>query len=148
MDRTTATRSRDPRYQRLLNDRRWRELRIAYLREHPLCERCIREGKAAGVPEGYITPAIDVHHRVPVETAKTLQETEPHAYDWNNLEALCIPCHSRTHREMGKGTKALAKQRAQERHTRWIDSMTKRFTNTNNDNGQHQDTQHGGDGPR
>ena len=140
--------SRDPRYQRLLNDRRWRDLRIAYLREHPLCERCIREGKAAGVPEGYITPAIDVHHRVPVETAKTLQEMERLAYDWNNLEALCIPCHSRTHREMGKGTKALAKQRAQERHTRWIDSMTKRFTNTNNDNGQHQDTQHGGDGPR
>lgn len=140
--------SRDPRYQRLLNDRRWRELRIAYLREHPLCERCIREGKAAGVPEGYITPAIDVHHRVPVETAKTLQEMERLAYDWNNLEALCIPCHSRTHREMGKGTKALAKQRAQERHTRWIDSMTKRFTNTNNDNEQHQDTQHGGDGPR
>lgn len=140
--------SRDPRYQRLLNDRRWRELRIAYLREHPLCERCIREGKAAGVPEGYITPAIDVHHRVPVETAKTLQEMERLAYDWNNLEALCIPCHSRTHREMGKGTKALAKQRAQERHTRWIDSMTKRFTNTNNDNGQHQDIKHGGDGPR
>ena len=140
--------SRDPRYQRLLNDRRWRELRIAYIREHPLCERCIREGKAAGVPEGYITPAIDVHHRVPVETAKTTAEMERLAYDWNNLEALCIPCHSRTHREMGKGTKALAKQRAQERHTRWIDSMTKRFTNTNNDNGQHQDTQHGGDGPR
>ena len=116
--------SRDPRYQRLLNDRRWRELRIAYLREHPLCERCIREGKAAGVPEGYITPAIDVHHRVPVETAKTLQEMERLAYDWNNLEALCIPCHSRTHREMGKGTQ------------------------NNNDNGQHQDTQHGGDGPR
>ena len=132
--------SRDPRYQRLLNDRRWRELRIAYLREHPLCERCIREGKAAGVPDGYITPAIDVHHRVPVETAKTLQEMERLAYDWNNLEALCIPCHSRTHREMGKGTKALAKQRAQERHNRWIDSMTKRFTNTNNDNEQHQDT--------
>ena len=140
--------SRDPRYQRLLNDRRWRDLRIAYLREHPLCERCIREGKAAGVPEGYITPSVDCHHRVPVETAKTLQEMERLAYDWNNLEALCIPCHSRTHREMGKGTKALAKQRAQERHTRWIDSMTKRFTNTNNDNGQHQDTQHGGDGPR
>ena len=117
-------------------------------REHPLCERCIREGKAAGVPEGYITPSVDCHHRVPVETAKTLQEMERLAYDWNNLEALCIPCHSRTHREMGKGTKALAKQRAQERHTRWIDSMTKRFTNTNNDNGQHQDTQHGGDGHR
>ena len=121
--------SRDPRYQRLLNDRRWCELRIAYLREHPLCERCIREGKAAGVPEGYITPAIDVHHRVPVETAKTLQEMERLAYDWNNLEALCIPCHSRTHREMGKGTKALAKQRAQERFDRWRDNLVQRFTN-------------------
>ena len=133
--------SRDPRYQRLLNDRRWRELRIAYLREHPLCERCIREGKAAGVPEGYITPAIDVHHRVPVETAKTLQEMERLAYDWNNLEALCIACHCKTHQELGKGTKALNKQRAQERFDRWRDNLVQRFTNnqkpsTPNDNGK------------
>lgn len=139
--------SRDPRYQRLLNDRRWKELRIAYLRQHPLCERCLREGKEAGVPDGYITPAIDVHHRVPVETAKTTAEMERLAYDWNNLEALCIPCHSRTHKELGRG-KAMNKQRAEQRFDRWKDNLTKRFTQNNNDNGQHQDTQHGGDGPR
>jgi len=140
--------SRDPRYQRLLNSPRWKTLRIAYLREHPLCERCIREGKAAGVPEGYITPAIDVHHRVPVETAKTLQEMERLAYDWNNLEALCIPCHCKTHQELGRG-KAMSKQRAAQRFDRWKDNLIKRFTQqNNNDNGQHQDTQHGGDGPR
>ena len=86
------------------------------------------------MPEGYITPAIDVHHRVPVETAKTLQEMERLAYDWNNLEALCIPCHSRTHREMGKGTKALKKQRAQERFDRWRDNLMQKFTDNKNDN--------------
>ena len=133
--------SRDPRYQRLLNDRRWRELRIAYLREHPLCERCIREGKAAGVPEGYITPSIDVHHRVPVETAKTLAEMTKLCYDPHNLEALCIACHCKTHQELGKGTKALRKQRAQERFDRWRDNLVQRFTNnqkplTSNDNGK------------
>lgn len=141
--------SRDPRYQRLLNSKQWKTLRIAYLRQHPLCERCIREGKAAGVPEGYIRSAVDVHHRTPVETAKTLAEMERLCYDWHNLEALCIPCHSRTHKEMGKGTKTLARQRDQQRFDRWRDNLTQRFTNNNNtDNGQHQDEQHGGDRPR
>ena len=86
--------SRDPRYQKLLNSKRWKMIRAEYLRQHPLCERCQREG--------FIRSAIDVHHRVPVETGKTEQEMERLAYnlDGNNLEALCIPCHIKTHQEM------------------------------------------------
>ena len=125
--------SRDPRYQKLLNAKQWKQLRADYLRVHPLCERCQREGEAAGIPGGYVSAAIDVHHKVPVETAKTAAEMERLCYDPRNLEALCIPCHCRTHQEMGKGTKALSRQRAQERMQRWVDSIQKRLTNAQTD---------------
>jgi 5-methylcytosine-specific restriction protein A len=125
--------SRDPRYQKLLNAKQWKQLRADYLRAHPLCERCQREGEAAGIPGGYVSAAIDVHHKVPVETAKTAAEMERLCYDPRNLEALCIPCHCRTHQEMGKGTKALSRQRAQERMQRWADSIQKRLTNAQTD---------------
>ena len=78
-------------------------IRADYLRQHPLCERCRREGIAAGVlPDGYITSAVDVHHKTPVERGRTPQEMEWLAYNLggDNLEALCIPCHIKTHQEM------------------------------------------------
>jgi len=91
--------SRDPRYQRLLNSPRWKNIRRAYLQQHPLCERCEREG--------FVRSAVDVHHKKPVESAKTEQEMERLAYnlEGNNLEALCIPCHIKTHQEMRSHTK-------------------------------------------
>ena len=110
--------SRDPRYQRLLNSKRWKMLRQEYLRAHPLCERC----KA----EGYVRSAIDVHHKVPVESAHTIQEMEQLAYDWNNLQALCIPCHVKTHKEMGKNKKENVNERKQIALQRWIDIQTKK----------------------
>lgn len=103
--------SRDARYQRLLNSRRWKELRRDYLQQHPLCERCQREG-------GYIRAAVDVHHRQPVESARTEQEMERLCYDALNLEALCIPCHILTHQEMRSHTAeqvAANKDRARQR---------------------------------
>ena len=110
--------SRSKDYQRLLNSKRWKMLRQEYLRAHPLCERC----KA----DGLIRSAIDVHHKVPVESAHTLAEMEQLAFDWNNLQALCIPCHSAIHKEGGKGTRELKKQREAERLQRWIDRQTKK----------------------
>ena len=111
--------SRDPRYQRLLNSKRWKMLRQAYLQDHPKCERCIAEGKAAGIKRGYIHSAIDVHHKVPVESAHSLQEMEALCYDWNNLEALCIPCHSKTHGEQRSHSKEAHKRREEDRLERW-----------------------------
>ena len=110
--------SRDPKYQRLLNSKRWKMLRQEYLRAHPLCERC----KA----EGHVRSAIDVHHKVPVESAHTIQEMEQLAYDWNNLQALCIPCHMKTHKEMGKNKKENVKERKQIALQRWIDKQIKK----------------------
>lgn len=106
--------SRDRNYQRLLNSKRWRELRADYLKAHPLCERCNREG--------FVRAAVDVHHRVPVETAsKSVQAMERLCFDPHNLEALCVPCHVRTHKEAGSFTRETIKQRADDRLRRWIE---------------------------
>ena len=117
--------SRDPKYQKLLNSKRWKQLRMAYLQKHPLCERCHCEGiEQRGKP--YKRSSIDVHHKVPVESAHTIQEMEQLAYDWNNLQALCIPCHVKTHKEMGKNKKENVKERKQITLQRWIDRQTKK----------------------
>lgn len=87
--------SRDKRYQRLLNSKRWREVkRIVWQRADGLCERCRREG--------YITPGVDCHHKIPVESANpdVPGEMERLAYDVDNIELLCIPCHVKTHEEL------------------------------------------------
>ena len=85
--------SRDTRYQKLLNHKRWAEVkRIVWQRTNGLCERC-RE-------EGFITPGVDCHHIVPVESGRTEQEMERLAYDVSNVRLLCVACHIKTHQEM------------------------------------------------
>ena len=99
--------SRSKAYQRLLNSKRWAEVkRKVWQRAGGLCERCKRDGIAErGVP--YITPGVDCHHIVPVESANPddPQAMERLAYDVSNIELLCIPCHIKTHQEMRSHTK-------------------------------------------
>jgi len=117
--------SRDKRYQKLLNSKRWMEVkRLVWQRAGGLCERCKRDGIAErGVP--YITPGVDCHHKIPVESAKTEQEMERLAYDWrNNIELLCVECHIKTHQEMRshKADKvAENKRRGADRRASWLD---------------------------
>lgn len=103
--------SRDKRYQRLLNNRRWLEVkRLVWQRTQGLCEDCFAEG--------YITPGVDCHHVIPVESAKTEQEMELLAYNPDNCRLLCVACHIKTHQEMRSHTKekvAENKARARER---------------------------------
>lgn len=105
--------SRDRRYQRLLNDRRWTEVkRIVWRRANGLCERCKREG--------FITSGVDCHHKVPVESATSTQEMERLAYDVNNIELLCVACHIKTHQEMASHKKEGVRANAERRLARWI----------------------------
>ena len=60
-------------------NRRWRTTRSLYISKHPLCELCEAAGR--------LTPATEVHHKIPVEDGGS------HAED--NLQALCKSCHSR-----------------------------------------------------
>lgn len=103
--------SRNKDYQRLLNSKRWKELRAWKMRQNPLCEMCAKVGK--------VSASVDIHHITPVETAKTVEGMERLAYDPDNLMALCIPCHIKVHTEMGMNTKANRKKRQEDAFERW-----------------------------
>lgn len=60
---------------------RWRNVRAAFLREHPLCAECMRRGR--------LTPATDVDHIKPHHGDPDLM------WDEENLQALCHACHAR-----------------------------------------------------
>ena len=116
--------------QNIYNSREWKELRIMKLRANPLCEQCIKDGEAVGIPGGYIRSATCVHHIVPIETANTKEEMKRLAFDQHNLMALCQSCHARIHKEMGSNTAKIVRQRAEARQDRWADNLIQRFTTT------------------
>lgn len=61
----------------------WKRCRAMKLARDPLCEECLRSGRAR--PE----PATQVHHKVDLALRPDL------AYDLGNLESLCQTHHSR-----------------------------------------------------
>lgn len=58
----------------------WRRCRAAYLRVNPMCVECRRRGA--------LVAAVVVDHVVPIKDGGA-------RFDWNNLQALCVPCHNR-----------------------------------------------------
>lgn len=110
--------SRNKDYQRLLNSRRWQELRAIKLKRNPLCEMCLQDG--------YITGAVDVHHIQPVESARNggIKEMEMLCFSLDNLMSLCIPCHIKVHKEARSHTLEGHRQREDDRLKRWIDKHT------------------------
>ena len=106
--------------QEIYNSREWKELRIAKLRStNGLCEECLKDG--------IVTAAHAVHHRHPIEDSTSKAEMRKWAFMWDNLVSVCDACHAKIHKEQGKGTKALAKQRAEQRHERWKDNLMSKF---------------------
>ena len=65
--------------------RAWKRIRDRYAKEHPLCERCLAEGR--------ITLMEEVHHIRPVSCGGT--------HDRANLMSLCRSCHNKIHLEIG-----------------------------------------------
>ena len=64
--------------------RAWKRIRDRYVRSHPVCERCLAEGR--------ITPVEEVHHIVPVSKGGLHVDS--------NLMSLCQSCHTKIHIEM------------------------------------------------
>ena len=60
----------------------WRKIRNRYIKQHPLCEQCLTDGRCV--------PAVLVHHRVPLGSGGT--------NEINNLLSLCYSCHERIHK--------------------------------------------------
>ena len=65
--------------------RAWRRIRERYAAAHPLCEKCLEEGRASLTEE--------VHHILPVSQGGT--------HDAGNLMSLCRSCHNKIHLELG-----------------------------------------------
>lgn len=101
--------SRDPRYQKLLNSKRWKELRAWKLRQtEGYCEICYREGW-----RGIDALAVDIHHIVPVESVIDQGEEAMKrvCFNPNNLMAVCVRHHTEIHTNAGSHTKEAVEER-------------------------------------
>jgi 5-methylcytosine-specific restriction protein A len=120
--------SRDPRYQKLLNDKRWKLLRAAvFRRTNGLCEMCLKEG--------YITPGVDVHHIRPVEQAKTVEGPDgmrSRCYDPNNVMLLCVEHHIKVHQDMRTHTKEKVKENKERARRRFLEMNDPHYKPENN----------------
>jgi 5-methylcytosine-specific restriction protein A len=125
--------SRDPRYQKLLNDRRWKQLRAeVFRRTNGLCELCLKEG--------YITPGVDVHHIRPVEQAKTVEGHDgmrARCYDPSNVMLLCVPCHIKVHQDMRTHTKEKVQANKARERQRFLEANDPNYKAEDNEELQH-----------
>ena len=81
-------------YDSVYNTQTWRNIRKAYLMEHPLCERCLEQG--------ITTAASDVHHKFEISNGSNALEMKDIGFDYNNLMALCEKCHTEIHKNNRK----------------------------------------------
>jgi len=84
MDKQYNQYERDPASNKRYG-RAWKRIRDRYIKAHPLCEECQKQGK--------LTPAEEVHHILPLSKGGSSSA--------DNLMALCHSCHARITVEMG-----------------------------------------------
>ena len=82
-------------YQDFYQDPRWRALRDQKIRNNPVCEQCEARGKTI--------LAREVHHKIPFQLGRTPEEIEHLAFDYDNTESLCVPCHKKADQDIRKG---------------------------------------------
>jgi 5-methylcytosine-specific restriction protein A len=69
------------------NNTAWRKLRDEHIRNFPLCDNCLANGK--------VVPAEDVHHKVSPFRNGEINWTL--LLDPDNLQSLCRKCHGEEH---------------------------------------------------
>jgi 5-methylcytosine-specific restriction protein A len=72
-------------YKYVYHTRKWQEIRLYYLQNHPLCEECSKD-------EIY-TLAEEVHHKYAISNGKTIAEKQMIGFDPKNLMSVCKVCH-------------------------------------------------------
>ena len=108
-------------YNKMIQSREWRELRIQVLREqNGLCKWCMDR-------HGWVVPATECHHLREVETGRTEAEQRELMFNRTNVVALCHRCHADYHKQQRYHSTEVVKQRQQERQAAWLDEMANRF---------------------
>lgn len=112
--------SRSKAYQRLLNSKRWLEVkRIVWQRANGLCEQCLEEG----IITGSLQSTLDCHHVIPVETAQTQHDMERLCFDPDNVRLLCVAHHIKVHAEQRSHSRDTHQDRAKQDIDRWLDQV-------------------------
>jgi len=109
--------SRNPIYIKLINSKRWKELRIKKLKANPVCQEC--ESK------GVTTLATEVHHVRPVESVPNDDAMKRLMFSYSNLMSLCHACHSEIHRAAFSHSKASIQANNKRTTQRFFDSFLK-----------------------
>lgn len=75
------------------NSKKWRQVAADYKKKSGgICERCKKKG--------LYVPAKIVHHKIHLNS-KNIKDPSV-AYNFDNLEALCLDCHNKEHFENSK----------------------------------------------
>ena len=77
--------SKDANYKRMIQSVRWAKLRREKIKLNPLWQDCLESG--------INTPAQEVHHVTPCETARSVKQMEELMFNLGNLRSLCHECH-------------------------------------------------------
>ena len=72
------------------NSALWKHLRNSWIKEHPVCEICYRQG--------IIKAAEEVHHIRPFTRGLTEEERWTLLLDEDNVISLCRHCHEEVHK--------------------------------------------------
>ena len=65
----------------------WRKMRDTYMKEHPICEECLKVGK--------VTAAVDIHHKK--SPFRNGEVNYGLLLDYDNLMSVCKECHAAIH---------------------------------------------------
>lgn len=76
------------------NTKQWKNLRMYYIKRHPLCECCLAHD--------VITPANEIHHKCRILSGKTEEERYKLLTNESNLISLCYRCHDMIHKKMNR----------------------------------------------
>lgn len=107
--------SKDVNYRRMIGSMRWLRLRKEKLKLNPLCQDCL--------DSGIYTPAQEIHHVVPCESAKTIRQMEELMFSIGNLRSLCHECHVLVHKKLASHSKDAQRRNTDERNKRFMDKF-------------------------
>lgn len=104
--------SKDANYRKMIQSTRWVKLRREKIKLNPLCQDCL----SAGI----YTPAQEIHHVVPCESAKSVRQMEELMFNLGNLRSLCHDCHVLTHKRLASHSKDAQRRNTDDRNERFL----------------------------